>query len=101
MASPLREQGRSHFRLATRATWAVENKTYRASGAHQPRHLQHRADGATRAGTSDGSVPESLNKASDVLAVTTLRCEYDNLSIAPPIGRHHDPLVPKDVDGKS
>src|ERR1041385_9412662 len=100
MTGTLCEERRSHLRFVARATWAINDKTCRAAGAHELSHVQHCANRATTAGTADGAVSESLNETRDVLPIAALRSEHNDLPIPPPVRRHHDSFMPENINRK-
>src|SRR5690349_2792985 len=98
MTRLLRQQHRAHLRDVTRTFWTIDRERRRAAGAHQPCHLDYRANAAARARTAHRTVTESLNKPCYVLAVETARRHHHDAPFAPPVSRQKNAIVPEDVD---
>src|SRR6185503_3901400 len=91
----------AHFRDVTRAFRTVDRERRRAARAHQPRHLDNRANRAARARTTHRTITETLNKPCNVLTVKAARRHHDDASFAPPVSRQKNAIVPEDVDRKA
>src|SRR5688572_33372070 len=92
-----REHHGSHLCHVARTLWTIDRKRCRATGAHQPRHLDNRRDASTSTRSTNGSVSKSLNEPRNVLTVEAARRHDDDATFAPPVSRQKNAIVPEDV----